>query len=255
MKILLVNDDGINAPGIRAMAKVLAPLHEVFVVAPASEQSGMSQALSVGVPLIVHEADIGVEGVWARSVEGTPADCTKLALEILLKQKPDLVISGINNGANLGTDVLYSGTVGAAIEGYNHGIPSLAVSISHQGRIAPEKIAAIIAEHLSCFYDSDKLFMYNINFPDTLKDGKIKFVFTRQGRRLYDNEFDIVPQGDGSAAYKMQGRARDAAGDGTTDIETVNKGFISITPLSIERTDFAKLAELQSSAGRIFGGN
>ena len=99
MKILLVNDDGIAAPGIRALAKVLAPQHEVSVVAPAKEQSGMSQALSVGVPLIVHEEDLGIDGVWARSVEGTPADCTKLALEILLKEKPDLVISGINNGA------------------------------------------------------------------------------------------------------------------------------------------------------------
>lgn len=255
MKILLVNDDGIAAPGIRALAKVLAPLHEVSVVAPAKEQSGMSQALSVGVPLIVHEEDLGIDGVWARSVEGTPADCTKLALEILLKEKPDLVISGINNGANLGTDVLYSGTVGAALEGYNHGIPSLAVSISHQGKIPPEEIAAAVATNLNKFYSTDKLFVYNINFPDTLKDGKIKFVFTRHGRRLYDNEFDVVQLSDGSAAYKMQGRAKDHAGDGTTDIEAVNEGFISVTPLSIERTDFAKLAELQESAGRIFGGN
>lgn len=113
MRILLVNDDGINAKGLCVLAQVLALKHDVYVVAPAKEQSGMSQALTMGIPLRVQNIDMQINNVIAYSVEGTPADCTKLALEFLLKEKPDLIISGINNGANLGTDVLYSGTVGA----------------------------------------------------------------------------------------------------------------------------------------------
>ena len=102
MKILLVNDDGIKAEGLKAIAKELSLKHEVFIVAPMTEQSGMSQALTMGVPLRVETVDMKMENVTAYAVEGTPADCTKLALEFLLKEKPDLIISGINNGANLG---------------------------------------------------------------------------------------------------------------------------------------------------------
>ena len=253
MKILLVNDDGIYAEGLLKMAGALAKndfVEKIMIVAPSKEQSGMSQALTMGVPLRVKQIkadELNLKDVLAYSVDGTPADCTKLALEVLLKEKPDLIISGINNGGNLGTDVLYSGTVGAGLEGYNHGVPAICVSVGHERSIKMEEIAQIISDNIKRFYQSDKLFMYNINFPSELKNGKVKFVFTKQGRRYYDNEFDIVKLEDNCCAYQMQGRAKDIGNDEYTDIETVKKGFISITPLSLERTDFAKLEELMKS--------
>lgn len=253
MRILLVNDDGINAKGLRILAQALALKHNVYIVAPAKEQSGMSQALTMGIPLRVQDIDMQIENVTAYSVEGTPADCTKLALEFLLKEKPDLIISGINNGANLGTDVLYSGTVGAALEGYNHDISSIAVSVSSKSSISFEQIAQIITENIEIIYQSDKLFMYNINFPNKFKDDKIKFIFTKHGRRIYENEFDQVILEDGSIAYKMQGRAKDIGNDEFSDIEVVNKGYISITPLQLERTNWQQLANLRTLGG-IFNG-
>lgn len=249
MRILLVNDDGINADGIKAMAKALSTEHEVYVVAPMQEQSGMSQALTVGKPLRVKNVDLNIDGVKAYSVSGTPADCSKLALEFLLDKKPELVISGINHGFNLGTDVLYSGTVGAAIEAYLHKISALAVSVSSKASISFDKIAEIITHKIKDFYESDKLFMYNINFPNSLKDDKIKFVFTKHGYRTYENEFDTVILEDGTTAYTMKGRAKDIGNDESTDIEVVKKGFISVTPLQIERTDFCKLTKLSDLGG------
>lgn len=255
MKILLVNDDGIKAEGLKAIAKELSLKHEVFIVAPMTEQSGMSQALTMGVPLRVETVDMKMENVTAYAMEGTPADCTKLALEFLLKEKPDLIISGINNGANLGTDVLYSGTVGAALEGYNHKISSIAVSVSSKSNVSFSTIAKVMADRISFFYNTDKLFMYNINFPKSLKDNKIKFVFTKHGHRIYENEFDAVILDDGSIAYKMQGRAKDIGNDEFTDIEVVKNGYISVTPLQIERTDFSKLETLNNLGGILNGIN
>ena len=217
MKILLVNDDGIKAEGLKAIAKELSLKHEVFIVAPMTEQSGMSQALTMGVPLRVETVDMKMKNVTAYAVEGTPADCTKL-----------------------GTDVLYSGTVGAALEGYNHKISSIALSVSSKSNVSFSTIAKVMADRISFFYNTDKLFMYNINFPKSLKDNKIKFVFTKHGRRIYENEFDAVILDDGSIAYKMQGRAKDIGNDEFTDIEVVKNGYISVTPLQIERTDFSK---------------
>lgn len=246
MRILIVNDDGIKAEGIKAIAKSLAINHEVFVVAPHTQQSGMSQALSMGVSLKVKPENIlpDMTNIQAYSVEGTPADCAKLALEILFEDI-DLVISGINKGTNLGTDVLYSGTVGAALEAIVHKIPAIAVSVGIKSSISFEEIAQIMADNLNYLCSTGKLFMYNINFPSKLKDDKVKFVFTKQGYRFYKNEFDIVKMPDGSVAYRMQGRAQDSNNDEQTDIAMYNKGYISITPLCLERTDFVQLNQLQ----------
>lgn len=242
-----MNDDGIQGEGLLVLARELAGRHDVYVCAPNKEQSGMSQALSVGVPLRVNNENIGLPVKKAFSIDGRPADCTKLALEILLKDKQiDMVISGINKGANLGTDVLYSGTVGAALEGYNHNVRSLAVSVSAKSAVSFEQIAKIVAEKLNCFYQTGEKFMYNINFPLELNSDKIEFVFTKQGFRRYENEFHTVVLSDGSVAYKMQGNAQDISNDEFTDIAAVKRGCISVTPLTLERTDFVKLNELNS---------
>ena len=242
-----MNDDGIQGEGLLVLARELAGRHDGYVCAPNKEQSGMSQALSVGVPLRVNNENIGLPVKKAFSIDGRPADCTKLALEILLKDKHiDMVISGINKGANLGTDVLYSGTVGAALEGYNHNVRSLAVSVSAKSAVSFEQIAKIVAEKLDCFYQTGEKFMYNINFPLELNSDKIEFVFTKQGFRRYENEFQTVVLSDGSVAYKMQGNAQDIGNDEFTDIAAVKRGCISVTPLTLERTDFVKLNELNS---------
>ena len=151
--------------------------------------------------------------------------------------------------------MLYSGTVGAALEGYNHKISSIAVSVSSKSNVSFSTIAKIMADRISFFYNTDKLFMYNINFPKSLKDNKIKFVFTKHGRRIYENEFDAVILDDGSIAYKMQGRAKDIGNDEFTDIEVVKNGYISVTPLQIERTDFSKLETLNNLGGILNGIN
>ncbi len=245
MRILLVNDDGIHAEGIQVLAKVLSKENDVIIAAPTKEQSGMSQALTVGKPLCVKSETLDLDKVKkSYSIDGTPADCCKLALEILLEKKPDLVISGINNGANLGTDVLYSGTVGAALEAYNHNISSIAVSVPKDRDITMSEVALVMTKHIKYFYQPDKLFMYNINFPKALKNGKVKFVPTKQGYRRYENEFDVVKSEDNSIFYRMQGRAKDNGNDEFTDIAITNKGFISVTPLFTERTNFEKLDQL-----------
>lgn len=135
------------------------------------------------------------------------------------------------------------------MEGYNHQIPSIAISVSNKASIDFMQIAQIIADNIERLYQSDNLFMYNINFPDEFKDNKIKFVWTKHGRRIYENEFDKVILEDGSTAYKMQGRAKDIGNDECTDIEVVKKGYISITPLQLERTNWQQLTKLQNLGG------
>lgn len=255
MRILLVNDDGIQAKGIQVLANILSSKHKIYIVAPANEQSGKSHALTINMPLKVNPIKMSSPKITAYSVEGTPADCTKLAIEYLLDKQPDLIISGINNGFNLGTDVLYSGTVGAALEGYIHKIPAIAVSTSSKSTISLEEIATIIDDKLDILYHSDNLFMYNINFPCKFHDNQAKFVFTKHGYRTYENEFEPISLPDGSTAYRMQGRAKNIGNDETTDIHVVDKGFISITPLQIERTDFNKLTQIKNFGGTLNGIN
>ena len=133
MNILVTNDDGIGAEGIQVLAQAAAPFGKVTVVAPLSQCSAMSHRITLGRALEVEECPFPVEGVTAFSVDGTPADCVKAALDVLMKEKPDVVLSGINNGYNIGFDILYSGTVGAAMEALMNGIPAIALSRNDVG--------------------------------------------------------------------------------------------------------------------------
>lgn len=254
MRILLTNDDGIRAEGIRALVDALAEDHEVIVSAPQEEQSGMAHALTVKqrVP-VAHDMMLENEyGITALSIGGTPTDCVKLYLEALAgAQKPDLVISGINHGANLGTDVLYSGTVGAAMEGFQHGIPSLAVSLDYRSEIAYEEAAALIAAKLSA-YPVDQAaspFFYNINFPCSWQGRKPSFIFTQLGNRDYINAFQRYEAADGSIYYVMAGEMHDTGNSEATDIYAAEQGYASVTPLQIDLTDYLALeAKLGHSA-------
>ncbi len=245
MRILLGNDDGIQSVGIEALVKALAPDHELIVAAPAKEQSGMAHALTVHKKIeTAHYAPLEeAYAIKALSIDGTPTDCIKLYLEALAgENKPDLVISGINHGANLGTDVLYSGTVGAAMEGYLHGITSLAVSLDLHSEIPYDTAAKIVAEHLKRFFQQERQpFFYNLNFPKKFLAKGPEFVFTKLGNRDYLNAFQRSTTPDGRVYYLMAGEIYDSNNSEATDIYAVGQGYISITPLQTDLTDYLAL--------------
>ena len=173
MRILLTNDDGVGAAGIAALAAALSAEHEVVVAAPAVEQSGMAHAMTVHRDIEVRAVqDFGVEGVEVWSIDGTPTDCIKVYLEAMaVREKwPELVISGVNKGANLGTDVLYSGTVGGALEGYMHGISAVALSLDVHSSLSFDETAKFFAARLPwiCKQGGD-YFLFNVNFPKRLR--------------------------------------------------------------------------------------
>lgn len=250
MRVLLSNDDGIHASGLREAKQALDPLGEVFIVAPERERSGTGHGITVHKPLRPKQVKL-LDGSWGWSVNGTPADCVKLAIEALLPENPDIVVSGINFGANLGTDVLYSGTVSAAIEGIINGITSVAISLAtyeHENfhyaaafltRIIPPLLKA--SREMGCI-------LININVPP----GKPKGVkVTRLGNRRYINVFHKRIDPRGRVYYWMAGEPEDAPpGDSQAgvevDFEAVKNNYISITPLHFDITDFKvihKLAE------------
>ena len=246
MRILLSNDDGVEAEGIEALVKALHEEHEVIVSAPMQQQSGMAHALTVGRTMEVArcerlERDYQVEA-W--TVGGTPTDSVKLYLEAIAGEKqPDLVISGINHGANLATDILYSGTVGAAMEGYLHDINAIALSLDIDSRLSYDEAARLFAADLPDLAQEEKQpFFFNINFPKFLKDGRPQYVFGRQGRRDYINAFQKSEK-DGRTFYTMSGEIYDSDKGSATDIYAIDSGYISVTPLITDLTDYLELEE------------
>lgn len=246
MRILLTNDDGVQAPGIKALCQSLKDIGEIYVVAPATEQSGKSQAITVHNPIMVDKYDIGIDGVCVWSVGGTPADCVKLAIESLIPHKPDVVISGINCGANLGNDVLYSGTVGAAIEGAMQGIPSVAISLDE--RIEPDfELSAqimknFLEQHLEIMHMSARTVL-NINIPARVALNA-KVLLTKLGCRAYENDFEKRINPSGKSYYWMCGNIVDKIEE-NTDVWAIERSCVSITPLHFDLTDYKLLQKLE----------
>lgn len=243
MKILLSNDDGIHADGIRALLAALKDRHEVSICAPAREQSGMAHALNVHRRMeIIRREDLealGAKEAW--SIDGTPTDCVKAYLEKIAQDKSfDAVISGINHGANLATDVLYSGTVGAALEGFLHGVSSFAVSLDREADISFADAAKVTAVYVEeTLQKISRPVFFNINLPKNFSGGKPQFVFARFGKRDYLNAFREEIDADGRRYFSVRGDIFDGdAGEGT-DIFAVNGGFIAVTPLITDTTDYA----------------
>ncbi len=240
MLILVTNDDGITAKGIKALANSLNKIGDVVVVAPERERSAIGHAITMHKPLRAKRVNMFSDGIKAWSVNGTPADCVKLGIEALMDKKPDLVFSGINKGPNLGTDVLYSGTVSAAIEAVMLGVPAAALSLSSysaEDYSATSEFALSLAtnmykEGLRC----DTLL--NVNVPAVpIKD--IKGVrATRLGTRRYKNSFELRLDPRGEEYYWMSGEAVDEDGDSECDINLVAKGYIAITPIHFDLTLF-----------------
>ena len=245
MKILLTNDDGVGALGLHALVEALAARgNKIAVAAPATEQSGMAHALTVHRDIEVR-ADGGFGNVAAEawSIDGTPTDCVKIYLEAIAKREvwPELVISGVNKGANLGTDVLYSGTVGGALEGYIHGIPAIALSLDVHSSLSFDETSAIFADKLPWIFEqAGKDFFLNVNFPKTLRDGKAEFVWASLGHRDYLNAFDRIER-DGKLYYHIGGEIYDWDNDEVTDICRTETGFVAMTPLIVDMTDVPAL--------------
>ncbi|NLI13677.1 5'/3'-nucleotidase SurE [Pelotomaculum propionicicum] len=250
MRILLSNDDGIEADGLNELRAALQEKHEIYVVAPDRERSATGHKITVHRPLRVKEWTYPGSAATGWAVDGTPADCVKLGLEALLPEPPDLVISGINFGPNLGTDVLYSGTVSAAVEGTINGIPSLAVSLasyefrdfSYAGDFIKQIIAAMGKE-------LPARTLLNINAPPGMPRGT---KVTRLGNRRYVNIFDKRTDPRGRVYFWMAGEPFDLdIDDPETDVWAVKEGYISITPVQFDLTDYSFLENLRENIKKI----
>jgi 5'-nucleotidase len=251
MKILISNDDGYQAPGIVALHDALKTLDgvEVEVVAPEHNNSAKSNALTLHSPLYVHKAANGF-----RYVNGTPADCVHIALTGLLGYRPDLVVSGINNGANMGDDTIYSGTVGAAMEGFLFGIPAMAVSQVDKGwgeiEAAAHKTREIVAQMMAQNLVAEAPWLLNINIPNMPLQALRPLKLCRLGRR-HAAERVIVqesPRGDVMYWIGGAGAAKDEA-EGT-DFHATAQGHVSVTPLKVDLTDHDNLGYWAQTASR-----
>jgi 5'-nucleotidase len=233
MRILVANDDGYLAPGLAALVDGMRGLGECFVIAPESNHSGASNSLTLNRPLTVREAANGFY-----YVNGTPTDCVHIALTGLLGHRPDLVVSGINNGQNMGDDTIYSGTVAAAMEGYLFGIPSIAFSQTEKGHAHLDAAAEVAAQVVRRFvqHPIPGPVLLNVNIPNRplaeLRGTRV----TRLGKRHHSEPVvrSANPQGEPIYWIGPAGVAKDA-GPGT-DFHAVDNGMVSVTPLQIDLT-------------------
>jgi len=253
MKILISNDDGIAAIGIRALVEALSCSHDVYVVAPDRERSAAGHSLTLHTPLRVEELDskFGAKRVWATT--GTPGDCVKMALCAILEEHelPDIVISGINHGPNLGTDILYSGTVSCAMEGAMLGYPSMAVSLCSMSNdpIYFTETANFVARFLPKIetLNFPKKTILNVNTP-ALEEADVAGVeITKLGEKMFTNEYEKRADPRGKIYYWMAGELTSAEEDDGTDITAVRNNRISITPVTFEMTHKSIMAELENS--------
>jgi len=238
--ILLTNDDGIFSPGLAALREAVSPLGQVVIVAPDRDNSAVSHSLTMSRPLRVQKQ---AESVYA--LDGTPADCVSIALAKILKKRPDLLISGINSGPNLGDDISYSGTVSAAVEGTMYSIPSMAVSLAGEppydfapaGKVTAKLAAMILARGLP------ENTLMNVNVPgDTAITGT---KVTRQGRRLWENSVQETFDPRGRRHYWIGGGSpvKDSGKD--TDVHAILTGCISITPIHLDLTNHEGIFQLR----------
>ncbi len=242
MRILLSNDDGYFAPGLAALAQVLSAVAEITVVAPERDRSGASNSLTLDRPLMMRQAHNGFH-----YVNGTPTDCVHLAVTGILEVLPDMVISGVNHGANMGDDTVYSGTVAAATEGFLLGIPSLAVSLVSDGGNHFDTAARVTLDLVQRLQRQPfpQAALWNVNVPDVPYDDLCGIRHTRLGRR--HKAEPVIPGNNprGQTVYWVgaAGAAQDA-GEGT-DFHAVAEGCVSLTPLQIDLTHYAQLIAVQ----------
>ena len=239
MKILICNDDGYQAPGLVALYEALKTIAEVEVVAPEVNNSAKSNALTLNAPLYVEQAANGF-----KYVNGTPADCVHIALKGLLGYVPDMVVSGINNGANMGDDTIYSGTVGAAMEGYLFGIPAIAFSQVKKGwehiDAAALKARDIVAELIKQLESSEPLaqpWLLNANIPNLPYDQLKATQICRLGKRHASEKVITQTSPHGSTMYWIAGSGPAKDGSEGTDFYATANGHVALTPLTTDLTE------------------
>jgi 5'-nucleotidase len=247
--ILVTNDDGVNSPGLISLFNAMKELGDAHIVAPDRERSAASRSLTMHRPLKVEELKKNVF-----SVNGTPTDCVAIGINKILTEKPSLVVSGINKGANLGDDITYSGTVSAAMESTIMGIPSLAISlvIDKPSKKSPlhfetaSRIAVDIGRYIlgkSLPYDT----LLNINVPNEKMENIKGMQFTRQGKRVYDNAVHDILDPNGNPYYWIGGGEPSWEKGNNTDIQAIQSGYVSITPIHLDLTNYEALQLLKKN--------
>jgi 5'-nucleotidase len=240
MRLLVTNDDGILAQGIECLRAAAEPLGEVTVVAPDREQSATSHSLTLHHPL--RPIPRG-ERRW--QVDGTPTDCVMLAIEALMPTRPDFVLSGINHGQNMGEDVLYSGTVAAAMEGLALGVPSIAISFAGGDLRADVsqlreqvKVLTPLLKHLTSLPKFPDNTLFNVNLPPVSADAVKGVRLTRLGRRVYSES--VAPMKDpwGRQIFWIGGGEISWTGEPDSDFRAIEDGYISVTPLHLDLTHY-----------------
>ena len=253
MRILLTNDDGIYAPGLAALYEELKTLGDVEVVAPAVNQSGVAHSITHLQPLIVQQAFRG-KAHFGWEVDGSPADCVKLAIQELCRPEPDIVVSGINGGANAGINVLYSGTVAAAIEGAFFGVTSIAVSLTMSAQPDFEKAAKLAVQIIPQILDQDqeKGALWNLNLPESRPEWPIGVKLLpfslKRHRETLEKRYD--PRG---RTYFWSGADRlfELPLEPDADVEALAEGYATVTPLHFNLNDFKKIERYQNAEWKV----
>jgi 5'-nucleotidase len=240
-RILICNDDGFDARGIQVLERALKPLGDIIVVAPDTEQSASAHSLTVRRPIRVKQVDDR-----HYRVGGTPTDCVVLALQVILDRPPDLVVGGINHGPNMGEDVTYSGTVAVAFEGTILGVPSIAFS-SLQRDVADEEAIGEVARRITAYALDHGIpagTLLNVNIPDPRMSKINGLRITKLGSRHYEN-FIEPGRGPLKAEYTIGGQAPVWKEDDGTDIAAVRSGYVSLTPLHLDLTDYRAVVDME----------
>ncbi len=249
MHILVMNDDGYQAPGIAALAAALGKIAKITVVAPDKNHSGASNSLTLNRSLRVAQAENGFY-----HVDGTPTDCAYLALTALLDKPPDLVVSGINTGANLGDMVIYSGTVAAAMEAYFLGVPAIAISLAGHDPRHYATAGAVAVDLAKAFARAEALpaQLVNVNVPDLAPHDILGFRATRLGRRRRNDRAEADGHSpNGEPAYRLATKLPGFLPGEGTDVEAIQQAWISVTPLTFDMTDDGCLYGLAQWLGAV----
>ncbi|GAB4291194.1 MAG: 5'/3'-nucleotidase SurE [Ignavibacteriaceae bacterium] len=247
MKILVCNDDGIDSPGIYTLAKSMLEIGEVTVVAPLKEQSAVGHGITMQVPLRVRKFFKGGD-FFGYAVDGTPADCVKIGIRNIMKETPDLVVSGINNGSNTAINIIYSGTVSAAREAAIMDVPSIAISVTNHtasdfsfaGKIA-RKLALELVKR-----DLPKGTLLNVNVPDVPENEIAGVLLTRQGKSKWDDLYEERTDPYGREYYWLTGNLIEVDHEIETDQAAVKNKFVSVTPIHFDLTDYETFENMKT---------
>lgn len=253
MKILISNDDGVMAEGIKALTTELSKEHDVYVVAPDRERSAAGHSLTLHTPIRVEELEskFGAKRIWITS--GTPGDCVKIGINAILgeDEKPDLIISGINHGPNLGSDILYSGTVSCAMEGAMMGYPSIAISLASMS--SEPELFQNVAKFMAKFLHKIKDFNFppktilNINVPGIMPEDLAGIAITRLGGKMFTDEYDKRIDPRGKVYYWMAGELIKHCENDDSDLNALRWNKVSVTPITFEMTLNSARPELEKT--------